>query len=99
MTGNLEKAVDGVPDNVVQLPQVADPELVDVQAMVAEMRSRRFILEDVLSAEEAEIEEDDEDLKKEFSGAGSVAGYTGPLAGSTESLDRQRKLMQKLYNL
>ena len=101
MTGNLEKAVDATPDNVVQFPQVVDTDLVDVQAMVAEMRARRYLLEDVLSDEdlESEIQADDEELKKEYSGAGAVAGYTGPLAGSKKSLDRQRKLMQKLYNL
>ena len=101
MSGKLEKYAGGaklpLPDNVIQLPQLPGPspiedELVAAQALVAELKSRRFMLEDLLSPvnndKEAEIEDDDkalgksetdEEMKREFSGAGAAGGYTLPV--------------------
>ena len=49
------------------------------------------------------IDDDDEDLGQnpsdvdEASTTAAVGGYTGPLSGSKKSLNRMRKLMQKMY--
>ena len=77
----------------------AENELVAAQALVAELKSRQFILEDLLAGEdevEDEVEDDDEalgadeEMKREFSGAGAAGGYTLPLAGNKKNLDNMR---------
>ena len=47
----------------------------------------------------ADLVDDDEDDIDEASvmAGGSVQGYTGPLSGSKKDLDKQRKIMNKMY--
>jgi hypothetical protein len=77
--------------------------LEEVEYMIGEIASKMQTLaelvldEDEETAMQDEISDDDEELKKEFSVSGGIAGYTGPLAGSKKNLAQQRKLMQKMY--